>query len=221
MKGKKAGRWAIAGAGSALLVAFVLAGQMTVLNPEVQAQGKKNPPPPCSDVSVNLVLRDVGTDSVQSDGYSTYQALLSCNNDTNQLYSLFEGRAMHFRLTNPTVADNTFTLITEDPVSTNLGASIGDQVSILDLPVGQTGMTTKLQFNFVVGDKRYFLSWGSNYEGTSTVAVTRLADRWVIETAAQPYNIARLRECPAKGACKSPVDRLYYAPVRMDLFAMQ
>jgi hypothetical protein len=84
--------------------------------------------------------------------------------------------------------------------------------------VGETAPTTKVQFNFVVGSKRYFLSWGSNYPGASTAVVSHEnADTWVIETSAQPNNVARLRECPATGACKSPVDRFYFAPIRMEL----
>jgi hypothetical protein len=84
--------------------------------------------------------------------------------------------------------------------------------------VGSSEPTTKVQFTFVLNNKRYFLSWGSNYPGASTATVTHPDENtWMIEPSPEPGNIARLRECPAKGACKSPVDRFYFAPLRMTL----
>jgi len=204
---------AVPGAGLVLLLALVLAGPMVVSNPGVQAQGKGKPQT-CDDVNVNLSLRDDPADSVQSDGGS-YPAQLNCNNDTNNLYSLFEGRTMSFQLTNPSDGGS-FTL-SSGAVSTNLGARIADPGGILGMDVGTSAVTDKVQFNFVVGSKRYFLSWGSNYPSASTATVTHPdADTWVIETSPQPNNIARLRECSAHG-CKSPVERFYFAPIRMEL----
>ncbi len=218
MNSNRASSVAAPGAGLAVLIALALAGQMMVFNPEVQAQGKGKPNQTCDNVSVNLLLRDAAGDSVTSDG-GYYPAQLNCNNDTNNLYLLTDaGRGMAFQLTHPSDG-GTFTLSTDGPVSTNLGASIADSGGILGLEVGEAAPTTKVQFNFVVGSKRYFLSWGSNYDGASTATVTHPdADTWVIETSPEPGNIARLRECPANGACKSPVDRFYFAPIRMDLY---
>lgn len=206
------------GAGLAVLLAFALAAPMVVFNPEAQAQGKGKPNQTCDDVQVNLFLRDGAGDSVTSDGGS-YPAQLNCNNDTNNLFLQTDaGRGMAFQLTH--LSDgSTDEFSTGGPVSTNLGASIADSGGILGLGVGETATTTKVQFNFVHNGKRYFLSWGSNYEGASTATVTHPdADTWVIETSPEPNSVARLRECPAKGACKSPVDRFYFAPIRMDLF---
>ena len=212
MKSKRASSKAISGAGLVLLL--VLAG--LVFNPDAQAG--KGKPQTCDNVSVELrVPPDISGDSVvTSDGGGFYPATLNCNNDTNSLYSLFEGRTMSFNLSNPSDGGS-FTLSTGQ-VSTSLGASIADEGGILAMAVGETAPTTKVQFNFVAGSKRYFLSWGSNYGGASTAVVSHEnADTWVIETSAQPNNVARLRECPANGACKSPVDRFYFAPIRMEL----
>ncbi len=190
---------------------------LAVATPLVPAQGKGKPPA-CDDVSVNLFLRDASDDSVKSDGGS-YPAQLNCNNDTNNLsLATGAGRGMTFALTNPSDG-GTFTLSTGGPVSTNLGAAIADAGGILAMDVGTSAATTRVQFNFVQSGKRYFLSWGSNYSGASTATVTHPdAGTWVIETSLQPGNIARLRECPANGACKSPVDRPFYAPIRMDFY---
>ena len=184
----------------------------------VSSQGKGKPPacdPP--EVSANLFLRDAAGDSVTSDGGS-YLAGINCG-DTNSLaMATGEGRGITFTLDNPSDG-GTFTLSTGGPVYTNLGAHIADFGGIVAMDVGTSATTTKVQFNFVHGDKRYFLSWGSNYPGASTAIVTHPdADTWVVETSAQPNNIARLRECPAHGACRSPVDRFYFAPIRMDLY---
>ena len=219
MKSNRASSKAVTGAGLALLLAFALAGQMVVFNPEAQAQGKGNKGQNCDDVSVELrVPPDIlGDSAVTSDG-GFYPAQLNCNNDTNNLYLLTEaGRGMAFSLTN--LSDGgTFPFSTGGPVSANLGARIADEGGILAMTVGAAEPTTKVQFNFVHGSKRYFLSWGSNYPGASTAVVTHPdADTWVIETSAQPNNIARLRECPANGACKSLVERFYFAPLRMEL----
>lgn len=218
MKSNRTSSKAAGGAGLVLLLVLALAGGMLVFNPEVQAQGKGKPNQTCDDVSVNLFLRDASGDSVTSDGGS-YAAQLNCNNDTNNLHQQTEaGRGISFQLTNPSDGGS-FTLSTGGPVSANLGASIADSGGILGLGVGEVATTTKVQFNFVHGGKRYFLSWGSNYPSASTATVTHPdADTWVIETSAEPNNIARLRECPANGACKSPVDRFYFAPIRVDLF---
>ena len=218
MKSKRASSKAVPGAGLVLLLVLAVGGQLSVFNTGVQAQGKGKPNQTCDDVSVNLFLRDDPADSVTSDGGS-YPARLNCNNDTNNLYLLTDaGRGIAFQLTNPSDGGS-FTLSTGGPVSTNLGASIADSGGILGLGVGDIATTTKVQFNFVANGKRYFLSWGSNYPGASTAVVTHPdADTWVIETSAEPNNIARLRECPANGACKSPVDRFYFAPIRIELF---
>jgi len=217
MKSNRASSKAVTGAGLALLLAFALAGQMVVFNPEAQAQGKGNKGQNCDDVSVELrVPPDILGDSVVTSDGGFYPATLFCNNDTNNLYSLFGGRTMSFDVSNPSDGGS-FTLSTGQ-VSTNLGAAIADSGGILAMDVGEAAATTRVQFNLVVGSKRYFLSWGSNYPGASTAVVTHPdADTWVIETSAQPNNIARLRECPANGACKSPVDRFYFAPIRMEL----
>lgn len=217
MKSNKASSNTAGGAGLAILLAFALTGQMIALNPDLHAQGKGKPNQTCDDVSVELRVPSeaLGDSVVTSDG-SWYPATLFCNNDTNNLYSTFVGRTMSFDVSNPSDG-GTFTLSTGQ-VSTNLGAAIADEGGILAMEVGTTATTTRVQFNFVVGSKRYFLSWGSNYPGASTATVTHPdADTWVIETSAQPNNIARLRECPANGACKSPVDRFYFAPLRMEL----
>jgi len=217
MKSKRANSMAVPGAGLVLLLILALAGQMVVFNPDVQAQGKGKPNQTCDDVSVELrVPPDISGDSVVTSDGGFYPATLFCNNDTNNLYSTFGGRKMSFGLTNQSDGEP-FTLST-GPVSTNLGAAIADSGGILAMDVGGNATTTRVQFNFVVGSKRYFLSWGSNYPGASTAVVTHPdADTWVIETSAPPNNIARLRECPANGACKSPVDRFYFAPMRMEL----
>ncbi|HXE74777.1 MAG TPA: hypothetical protein VNN18_03935 [Candidatus Xenobia bacterium] len=218
MKSNQAGSKAVPGAGLALLLAFALAGQMVVFNPEAQAQGKGNKGQNCDDVNVELRVPPniVGDSVVTSDG-GFYPAQLLCNNDTNNLYmATGPGRGIAFELANPSDGGS-FTLSTGQ-VSTNLGAAIADSGGILAMGVGTTATTTRVQFNFVVGSKRYFLSWGSSYPGASTATVAHPdADTWVIETSAQPNNIARLRECPANGACKSPVDRFYFAPLRMEL----
>jgi hypothetical protein len=200
--------------GFTVLVALAL---LTVAGAPVYGKGKPNQT--CDDVSVNLLLRSASGDSVKDDGGS-YPATLNCNNDTNNLYLLTEaGRGIAFQLTNP--SDGGAFTLTTDAISANLGASIADSGGILAMGVGTSAATTKLQFNFVVGDKRYFLSW-AGADGGSTATVTHPdADAWVIETSEHPGNIARLRECPARGSCKSPVDRFYHAPVRMDLFATQ
>lgn len=217
MKSNKASSKAVTGAGLAILLAFALTGQMVVFNPEAQAQGKGKPNQICDDVDVELrVPPDISGDSVVTSDGGFYPAQLFCNNDTNNLYSTFGGRKMSFELTNQ--SDGEPLTLSTGLVSTNLGAAIADSGGILAMDVGGNATTTRVQFNFVVGSKRYFLSWGSNYEGASTAVVTHPdADTWVIETSAPPNNIARLRECPANGACKSPVDRLYYAPLRMEL----
>lgn len=221
MKSKRASSKAVGGAGLAVLLAFALAGPMLVFNPEVQAQGKGKPNPnqTCDDVRVELRLPlDISGDSVVTSDGGFYPAQLNCNNDTNNLYLQTDaGRGVVVQLSK--LSDGgTSDFSTDAPVSANLGASIADEGGILSLGVGASAPTTKVQFNFVLGSTRYFLSWGSNYEDASTATVTHPDDNtWFIETSPEPGNIARLRECPAKGACKSPVDRFYFAPVRIEL----
>jgi hypothetical protein len=189
---------------------------MVGFNPEVRAQGKGKPPA-CDDVSVDLSLTDPAA-SVTSDGGS-YPAELNCNNDTNNLSLVTEtGRGMDFTLTAQSSGLPLTLSPGEDLVGTSLGASIADEGGILAMDVLDVAVTTKVQFAFVLNGKRYFLSWGSNYTGASTATVTHTdANTWEIETSADPNNKARLRECPANGACKSPVDRFYFAPLSMTL----
>jgi hypothetical protein len=196
-----------------------------------QGKGKN---PPCDNLKVSLSVRDAGSgDSVTNDGLGPYPATLNCDNDTNHLYMLNDrnsGRGFVFNLTDPVNPDEGFTLTTQDPVPVSLGVRICDPVSttcevtegvnILAMAVGTSAITDKLQFNFGFNDKTYWLSWGASYSGTSTATVTRTAsDAWVIETSASPNNVARLRECPPKRSKDPCVDRLYRAPIRIELQA--
>jgi hypothetical protein len=221
MKSNRASSKAVSAAGVFLLV-LALVGQMVVFNPEVKAQGKGKPPK-CDDVHVELrVPPEIMGDSVVTGDGAWYPAILNCDNEVNHLYSLLDGRPMAFTLLNPSDGGD-FTLST-GPVTTNLGARIedanGDPIEggFLALEPGQSAVTEKVQFNFVHNDTRYWLSWGSSYPGASTATVTHPdPDTWVIETSPEPGNIARLRVCETSNPCKSPVDRLYFAPLRIEL----
>ena len=187
----------------ACLLALALAQPLT-------AQGN---PKNCS-VSVTTTFRDDSGDAVRSDGGGSYPSGFGCDGS----YGLSSERGFFFQLNNPTSPGNTFTLVTPSPVAANLGVEIASDGGFTSMDVGTSEPTTKIQFNFVSGKSRYFLRWGSNYPGASTATVTRTAaDTWVIETSPAPNNIAILRQCPAKGACKTPIDRSYYAPLQMTL----
>jgi hypothetical protein len=191
-----------------------------LLGSEVAAQSKgggkgQN----CQDVSVNAQFRDDALDSVQSDR-GNYPGVVYCNNDTNNFSLTTEaGRGLRFILTNPSDPSDGGSLTLETgEVSANLGVAIPDSGGMYAMGPGTSAAAAKVQFNFESGGKRYFLSWGSNYGGTTAPLVTRTSETsWTIE--ASSVHIARLRECPSKGSCKNPVDRFFFAAVKIDLLA--
>ncbi len=167
-------------------------------------------------VSATLTFRDDPGDAARSDGGVTYPVSFGC--DGGNGFLLCCDQRFVFELNNQK-SGAPFTLGPTPAVGANLGVEIAD--GFTSLAVGESAETTKIQFNFVIGNSRYFLRWGASNNwlpGMSTVMVTRTAeDTWVIETSPAPNNVAALHECPAKGACKTPIDRSYYASLKMTL----
>jgi len=195
----------------------MLAGLLMATEAGAQGQGHGKPGANCPDATVAVTFRDDTADSVQSDGGPYMNGALSCGGLS---WATESGRSLRFSLQAPTDAGNSFTL--DSMAGANLGVLVSAEDSeaggVIEMPVGASMSLVKVQFNFVTGGKRYFLQWGSNYPGTSTATITRTAtDIWVIETSAAPNNIANLKECDAHAKCKSPVNRTYYAPLKMTL----
>lgn len=213
-KSTRASSMALTG-GGLLLLLLVLAGQLVVFKPDVQAQGKgKN-----CQVAVNVTFRDSTfepADRVRSDGQGTYfdDANISC--DGNFLFLWGSGRTIIFDFTEPFPGSpNRGLLQAAGNLGVEIPATATNTTGLLGMAIGETAQTTKVQFNFVVGPKRYFLQLGSNYV-LDTADVRRTGpNTWEIEAA--PGDMARLQSKPAKGAGTLTTEGFYHVPFQMTL----
>ena len=158
------------------------------------------------EVPVNVTFRDQQTDpvdSVRSDGRRTYtDADIECDGDLFFFFGPLVFQLNVFGGASPQADGN---VVFEVPIENGFEGLDG----LLGMAVGESAQTTKVQFNFVVGTRRYWLAYRELHPGTDDLSVTRLdANTWEVEAVAflngdktKPGAVANVRSTCAKGKC--------------------
>lgn len=208
-------------------IALVLSVVVTfaVVVSSLAAQGNKGKGKGKGDCGVvaEVTFRDSTfspIDLVHSDGGGPYEGAIGC---TGKFLVLFEHDVV-YELTD-LVGSGTVS-VGVVTAGGNLGVEIpvtaqNDQ-GLLGMDVGSSSATSKVQFNFVFGDTRYFLgfwpdsTFSSLYAGTSNIIVRRLTlNSWEIE--ASPDDIAGLLSSPKRGKLNLSDEGKYHAPFKLTL----